>query len=274
MAYGRQYGPQGSPGYDPYSKYPNFAGIAQQFMRNMMMKKQMDQQRQQQMWQRGMEEKKAESLGAYREAQIGAMQQPKQPTIPARVQEAIAATGQGGIAYDEINWKPVGTKLDEWRARPAEKLEEDTTRIDTYKRHRNLLKSALTRLGKERTTLNQRSRPSQSELESGMMPERKKAFMVEAKNVEEALNLLSKMESYMESGAPLGKRQESALKKIIGDIGGVRTGKLLEDIRASWAEEAKLTPQAPQTPMRKQFKNKKTGKLDWFVLKDGKWIKE
>jgi len=240
-------------------------------MQNMMMQKQMKQQRGQQEWQRGMEEKRFESQDAYRQAQMGAMGQPKQPSIPARVQEAIMATDQGGIPYEDINWSPVGKKLDEWRARPEEKIEEDTARADAYKRHQNLLKSALTRLGKERTTLNQRSRPSQSELESGIMPERKKAFMDEAKNVEEALNLLGKMESYMESGAPLGKRQESALKKILGDIGGIRTGKTLEGIRALWAEE--LEP-APQSLQRKQFRNKKTGKLDWFVLKDGKWIKE
>ena len=272
MAYGRYtQGPQGSPGYNPYSKYPDIGGLVQQFMQNMMMQKQLKQQRGQQEWERGMEEKKMASLEAYRQTQ--AQKQPKTPAIPARVQEAILATGQGGVPQEAINYGLVGKKLDEWRAKPEKKLEEDTARADTYKRHQKLLKSALGRLGKERTTLNQRSRPSQSELESGLMPERKKAFMVEGKNVEDAINLLGKMESYMESGAPLGKRQESALKKIIGDIGGIRTGRLLEGIRTSWAEEAGLTPQAPQTPTRKQFKNKKTGKLDWFKWDGSKWIK-
>jgi hypothetical protein len=236
-------------------------------MQNMMMMKQMKQQREQQTWQRGMREKEF----GLKERQAEQVQPTKPPTIPARVQEAIAATDQGGIPYEEINWSPVGKKLDEWRARPEKKEEEDTARADAYTRHRNLLKSALTRLGKERTTLNQRSRPSQSELESGIMPERKKAFMDESKNVEEALNLLSKMESYMESGSPLGKRQEAALKKIIGDIGGVRSGKALEDIRALWAKELESPP---QITTRKQFKNKKTGKLDWFRWDGSKWIKE
>jgi hypothetical protein len=263
--------PQGGGAYNPYSKYPDIAGAVRQFMNSMMMMKQMKQQKQQQTWQRGMEEKKQESLGAYRQAQTEAMQRPKPPSIPARVQEAIWATEQGDVPHEKLDFGLIAKKLDEWRDRPEKKLEEDTTRADTYTRHRNLLKSALTRLGKERTTLNQRSRPSQSELESGVMPERKQAFIDEAKNVEEALNLLSKMESYMESGSPLGKRQEAALKKIIGDIGGVKTGKTLEGIRTSWAKEAESTLQAPQ---RKQFRNKKTGKLDWFILKDGKWIKE
>jgi hypothetical protein len=44
--------PQGGAGYNPYSKYPNFAGIAQQFIQNMMMMKQMKQQKEQQKWQR------------------------------------------------------------------------------------------------------------------------------------------------------------------------------------------------------------------------------
>jgi hypothetical protein len=243
-------------------------------MQNMMMKKQMQQQQQQQTWQRGMEEKKQESLGAYRQAQTEQWQRPKPRSIPSRVQEAMWATGQGDVPYEKLDFGLIANKLDEWRAKPEKKLEEDTARADAYGRHRNLLKSALIRLGKERTTLNQRSRPSQSELESGIMPERKKAFMDEAKNVEDALNLLSKMESFMESGAPLSKRQESALKKIIGNIGSVRSGKTVEDIKASWAKELESTPQALRAPTRKQFRNKKTGKLDWFILKGGKWIKE
>lgn len=266
--------PQGGGAYNPYSKYPDIAGAMRQFMQSMQMMRQMKQQQQQQMWQRGMREKEFGLEEEYKQKQMETMGQPKPPTIPARVQEAIMATDQGGIPYEEINWSPVGMKLDEWRAKPEKKIEEDTARADAYRRHQNLLKSALTRLGKERTTLNQRSRPSQSELESGIMPERKKAFMDEAKNVEEALNLLGKMESYMESGAPLGKRQESALKKILGDIGGIRTGKTLEGIRALWAKELEPTPQALQAPTRKQFRNKKTSRVEWFVLKNGKWIKE
>lgn len=89
--------PQGGAGYNPYSKYPDIAGLADKFMRGMMMMKQMKQQKQQQMWQRGMEEKKMESLEAYREAQAEAMQRPKQVTPSARVQEAreiAAATGE------------------------------------------------------------------------------------------------------------------------------------------------------------------------------------
>ena len=49
--------PQGGAGYNPYSKYPDIAGLIDKFMQNMMMMKQMKQQRQQQMWQRGMREK-------------------------------------------------------------------------------------------------------------------------------------------------------------------------------------------------------------------------
>lgn len=59
MAY-RQYGPQGSPGYNPYSKYPDIAGLVQQFMQNMMMMKQMKQQEEQQVWQREMKGKQME----------------------------------------------------------------------------------------------------------------------------------------------------------------------------------------------------------------------
>jgi len=46
--------PQGGAGYNPYSKYPDIAGLVQQFMQNMMMQKQMKQQEEQKMWEREM----------------------------------------------------------------------------------------------------------------------------------------------------------------------------------------------------------------------------
>lgn len=116
--------PQGGAGYNPYSKYPDIGGLAREFMQNMMMKKQMQQQQQQQMWQRGMEEKKQESLEAYRGAQMEAMGQPKQPSIPARVQEAIIASGQGGVLPGEINYGDVGKILDKWRTKAPGKQKE------------------------------------------------------------------------------------------------------------------------------------------------------
>lgn len=273
MAYGRQYPmPQGGAGYNPYSKYPDIAGLAEKFMNSMMMMKQMRQQQQQQMWQRGMREKEF----GLKERQAEQVQPTKPPTIPARVQEAIAATGQGGIAYEKIDWTPIGKKLDEWRARPEkEKIDLKDTR---YTQRKNLIKSLRTRLGKEVTTLKQRSKPIKlmkaegEELTAGeltLMRSKKKAES-QLINIEGALDFLGRMESSLESGA-FGKRQSEALSRMIGNIGGLREGTLLDELRASWAEEARLTPQAPQ---RKQFRNKKTGKLDWFVLKGGKWIKE
>lgn len=267
--------PQGGAGYNPYSKYPDIGGLVQKFMQNMMMQKQMRQQQQQQMWQRGMEEKKQESLGAYRQAQMEAMGQPKQPSIPARVQEAIMATDQGGIPYEEINWKPVGIKLDEWRAKP-EKEEIDLD--NKYNQRKNLMKSLRSRLSKEVTTLKQRSKPLKlmkaegEEFTAGeltLMRNKKKAES-QLINIEGALDFIGRMESSLESGA-FGRRQSEALNRMMGNIGGLREGTLLDELRASWVEEAGVTPQATQ---RKQFRNKKTGKLDWFVSKGGKWIKE
>ena len=102
-------GPQGSPGYNPYSKHPDFAGIVQQFMQNMMMKKQMEQGQQQQMWQRGMEEQKMASTEAYRQAQMEAMQQPPKPqALPAIVWEAATATKQAGKPREEWDWGAMG----------------------------------------------------------------------------------------------------------------------------------------------------------------------
>jgi len=107
-----------------YSKYPDIAGLAEKFMQNMMMMKQMKQQQQQQMWQRGMEEKKLESLEAYREAQTQAMGQPKQPSLSAGVQEAIIASGQGGVPREDIDWSKVGKVLNKWRAKTPAKPTE------------------------------------------------------------------------------------------------------------------------------------------------------
>jgi len=127
---GRRYMPmpQGGAGYNPYSRYPDIAGLVDKFMQNMMMQKQMKQQQQQQMWQRGMEEKKQESLGAYRQAQVEAMGQPKQPSIPARVQEAIIASGQGGVPQEKINYELVGKTLNKWRAKPGKPIEPGITK--------------------------------------------------------------------------------------------------------------------------------------------------
>ena len=266
--------PQGGGAYNPYSKYPDIGGTVRQFMQNMMMHKQMKQRQQQQTWQRGMEEKKQESLETHRQAQREEWQQPqKPPVLPARVQEAIMATDQGGIPYEEINWKPVGMKLDEWRAKP-EKEEIDLD--NKYKQRKNLMKSLRTRLGKEVTTLKQRSKLFR--LIGGEEPTAEDLVRMRAKdkavsqltNIEGALDFLGRMESSLESGA-FGKRQSEALNRMMGNIGGLREGTLLDELRASWAKEAQLTPQATQ---KKQFRNKKTGKLDWFILKGGKWIKE
>ena len=269
-------GPQGSPGYDPYSKYPDIGGLIQQFMQNMMMKKQMEQQKGQQTWQRGMEEQKMASTEAYRGAQIEAMQRPqKPPALPARVQEAIAATGQGGVPQEEINWKPVGIKLDEWRAKPEEEIDLVD---DKYSQRKNLIKSLKGRLSKEVTTLKQRSKPVKLMKAEGEELTAGELTLIRAKNkatgqltnIESAIDFLGRMESSLESGA-FGKRQSEALNMMMGNISGLREGTLLDELRASWMEEAKGTPKAAQ---RKQFKNKKTGKLDWFVLRNGKWIKE
>ena len=183
------------------------------------------------------------------------------------------ATDQGGIPYEEINWKPVGIKLDEWRAKP----EKETIDLDNkYNQRKNLIESLRTRLGKEVTTLKQRSKLFK--LIGGEEPTAEDLVRMKAKNkaigqltnVESALDFLGRMESSLESGA-FGKRQSMALSRMVGNIGGLREGTLLDELRASWVKEAGMTPQAPQ---RKQFRNKKTGKLDWFRWDGSKWIKE
>jgi hypothetical protein len=271
--------PQGGAGYNPYSKYPDIAGLVEKFMQNMMMQKQMKQQQQQQMWQRGMEEQKMESLETHRQAQREEWQEsPKPSALPARVQEAIMATDQGGIPHEEINWKPVGMKLDKWRAKP-EKEEIDLD--NKYKQRKNLMKSLRTRLSKEVTTLKQRSKPLKlmkaegEEFTAGELTlmENKDKAARQLANIENALNFLGRMESSLEKGV-FGKRQSEALSRMMGNIGKLREGILLDDLSASWAKELESTPQALQAPTRKQFRNKKTGKLDWFVLKGGNWIKE
>ena len=141
---------------------------------------------------------------------------------------------------------------------------------------KNSMKSLRTRLGKEVTTLKQRSKLFK--LIGGEEPTAEDLVRMRAKdkavsqltNIEGALDFLGRMESSLESGA-FGKRQSEALNRMMGNIGGLREGTLLDELRASWMEEVKGAPQAPQ---RKQFRNKKTGKLDWFILKGGKWIKE
>lgn len=155
-------------------------------------------------------------------------------------------------------------------AEEAGKIKEaGDIREGRLKKHQSLLKVARSRLEKERTTLSMKSRPNQAELTSGLMPEKKKAFMVELKNVEDGLNLLGKMESYMTTGTPLGKRQWGALKKILGDIGGVRTGKTLEDIRSSWAEEARITPDKHGFK-KGEIKQDATGQT-WKYIGNNQW---
>ena len=264
--------PQGGAGYNPYSKYPDIAGLADKFMRGMMMMRQMKQQQQQQMWQRGMREKEF----GLRERQAEQVQPTKPPSIPPRVQEAIAATGQGGVPREEINWKPVGMKLDEWRARPEK--EEIDLKDTKYTQRKNLMKSLRTRLGKEVTTLKQRSKPlklmkaEDEELTAGEITliRNKRKAEGQLTNIEGALDFLGRMESSLEGGT-FGKRQSEALSRMVGNISGLREGTLLDKLRASWTEEAGLTSQAPQ---RKQFRNKETGKLDWFRWDGSKWIKE
>lgn len=273
--YRRGYGPQPTSTYDPYSKYPNFAGALGNFLANMRMMKQFRAMQEQQKWQRGMREKEFGLEEEYKEAQMEAMGRPKQPTIPARVQEAIMATDQGGVPYEEINWSPVGKKLDEWRARP-EKEEIDLD--NKYKQRKNLMKSLRTRLGKEVTTLKQRSKPLKFMKAEGEELTAGELTLIKAKrkagsqliNIESALDFLGRMESSLESGA-FGKRQSEALNRMMGNISGLREGTLLDELRSSWIKEAGLTPQATQ---RKQFRNKKTGKLDWFRWDGSKWIKE
>jgi len=236
----------------------------------------MKQQQQQQMWQRGMREKEFGLEEEYRQAQMETMGRPKPPTIPARVQEAITATGQGGVPYEEINWSPVGKKLDEWRTKTEK--EEIDLKDNKYSQRKNLIKSLKIRLGKEITTLKQRTKPIKLMKGKGEELTEGELTLIRAKekadsqliNIESALDFLGRMESSLESGT-FGKRQSAALNRMMGNIGGLREGTLLDELRASWVEEAGLTP---QTPIRKQFKNKKTGQLEWFVLKNGKWIKE
>ncbi|MEE9510428.1 MAG: hypothetical protein V3V81_08040 [Candidatus Bathyarchaeia archaeon] len=133
------------------------------------------------------------------------------------------------------------------------------------------------RLNKEIATLTRLAKPDKEERELGEISDEKKAFLTQIQNIQNSLDLVGDMERYMVQGTPLGKRMSSALSGIMNDfpraLKGVKSGELLGAFRASWAKEADLTPTAPQ---RKQFRNKKTGQLDWFRwdAANNKWIKE
>lgn len=111
--------PQGQGFYSPYMKKPYYAQGIRQFVQNMMMMMQMKQQQQQQTWQRGMREKEFE----LKERQAERVEPTKPPTIPARVQEAIIASGQGGVPQGKIDYELVGKTLNKWRAKPGKPLE-------------------------------------------------------------------------------------------------------------------------------------------------------
>lgn len=51
-----QYGPRASPGYNPYSKHPDWAGSIRELLKNMQMMKQLKEEKEQRVWERGQRE--------------------------------------------------------------------------------------------------------------------------------------------------------------------------------------------------------------------------
>lgn len=212
MAYGRyMQGPQGSPGYNPYSKYPDISGLAREFMRNMMMKKQMEQQQQQQTWQRGMEEDRLE-------LQRDRLEQEKPPTQAQQkwsMADANVASGEwtpeqgetykltGKIPKPRVKYpattaanvkKTFGITDEEWKIMPTERQGE-------YFKEFHL-----------------RSRPKVGKVEKVLSPEekRRKGASIRDGNLREMRDFFKGIPELMEEG----RIKPNELRKMVEKQGG------------------------------------------------------
>ena len=117
--YGR---PQGGGFYDPYQKGPAWGQGIRELLKNMMMMKQMKEERGEKEWERGFKEeeqaRRFEHLGAQerRWEALAEPRAPKEPTVPAEIQAAREVEKQTG--------ESVGTILNRWRSRLGKKPEE------------------------------------------------------------------------------------------------------------------------------------------------------
>jgi len=96
--YYSQMGRQATPGYNPFSKSPDWASAIREALKNMQMMKQMKEGREQQQWERSIRERETKALEDYRRSQL----QPKKPTVPTKIQIARIIAEETGESEGEV----------------------------------------------------------------------------------------------------------------------------------------------------------------------------
>ncbi len=217
--------------------------------------------------------KELQSLMGLREAQTGLTEArteelgrppipPKQPDWKLKAEEFVR-TGIArnlGEAYQMLYKMGKHGK----QVKPGETPEQLQLKA-TFKKHGNLVKSAQARLTALRKNLAPRAKLTQSESFLPQPPAYKLKAQQELENVDILIDKLDRITaSSMASGRPLMPEYEEAIMRLLkaksGDIG---SGKLLQDISASWKEAIA----GYQVGQRKKTKDGKT----WEYVGNDQW---
>lgn len=295
-----------------YSKYPDFGGIASDFLRNMMMVRQYREGREQQEFQRGIAQ---QQLGMQRE-RLDIARQPKQYTFSDTVQQAIIASGQGGKPRNEIDWKPVGMKLDEMRGKgkgkaptaydqkreglgralasgritqtqydasllgiKKEVTPEERKATQTLNWEQKYVQVNIEKLNREYDSLKNLTTVTFRVGEAGKPSVANEAFKRQLAQVTSTLDFLGRFDTWLSSGQPLDKQAREYLE-LIGKstMADIRSGKTMESVTSSFAKAGKrVTPmsQAGLVQVALEIFNKQKQKGNPITMEEArKWAWE
>lgn len=260
MAYGYrrypQYGPQGGGFYNPYQKGPAWGQGIQQFMQNLMQYKEMQRQAEERARRASIEEREMK-----RREDILELEKKPKAEKPSALDREIAHLMAAGHPYDKA------VELATLGRPPQPRVTGKTPEEEQYSRDTKYTNVGIRRLEKEQTRIQRQFDKFNEDMsmvtkdtpdEDWQALQRKwRKTQTRLTNTKDALQKLYEGQTYLSYGKPYGLEVRGKVERLTGDLNYVMSGKFRE----------------PE-PERKQFKNKKTGKLEWFVLKGGKWVKE
>jgi len=175
-----------------------------------LMSKQIGEKRGERKWEKDIEERRLTSLEDYRKAQIKEWERPealpKPPPFPATIQEAIVASGQGGVKSEGIDWSKVAEVLNEWQYKEP--------KPSAYTLRKRDLDKAL----KLNTITQEQYNRSLFNLKQELTPEekRRKGASIRDSNIRELRDFYKNIPELIDKG----QIKPRELRKIIGKQGG------------------------------------------------------